>query len=141
MTDSDSGENRYLAVPVNRNTGTKTTLIDSVGKKSRHSNFRRAVDDGLVQRLVESDVPLDVLDHHRGVVDQNAHRERETAERHGVERLAGDIEHQHGRNDRQRNGGQDDQRQPPVAKEQQNHQRGQTRRHQAAHDHAVQAPP
>ena len=30
QTDSDSGENRYLAVPCSRNTGTKTMQMQSV---------------------------------------------------------------------------------------------------------------
>src|SRR5436190_2224904 len=30
ITDSDNGEKRYFAVPVSRNTGTNTTLMDSV---------------------------------------------------------------------------------------------------------------
>ncbi len=33
-------------------------------------------------------VPFDVLDRHRGIVDENAHREREAAERHDVDGLA-----------------------------------------------------
>src|ERR1700674_377572 len=32
ITESDNGENRYLAVPLNENTGTKTTLIDKVAR-------------------------------------------------------------------------------------------------------------
>jgi hypothetical protein len=32
MTESESGEKRYLAVPVRRNTGKNTTLIDSVAR-------------------------------------------------------------------------------------------------------------
>ena len=36
ITESDNGENRYLAVPVSRNTGTNTTLIDKVAKQPTH---------------------------------------------------------------------------------------------------------
>ena len=35
-------------------------------------------------------VPVDVLDRHRGVVDQDADRQRQAAQRHDVERLADD---------------------------------------------------
>ena len=34
------------------------------------------------------EVPVDVLDRHRRVVDQDADRERQAAQRHDVERLA-----------------------------------------------------
>jgi Xaa-Pro aminopeptidase len=38
---------------------------------------------------------LDVLDDDGAVVDQDADRQRETAERHGVERLPAAVHHQH----------------------------------------------
>src|SRR4029077_10601926 len=72
------------------------------------------------------------------VVDQNAYGEREPAQRRRVEGLAQEIEHQYRRDDRQRNGAENDQGDPPIAEKQQDHQRGQRRRHQAAHDDAVQ---
>ena len=33
MTDSDSGENKYFAVPCSKNTGTKTMQVHNVDKK------------------------------------------------------------------------------------------------------------
>ena len=45
---------------------------------------------------------MGVLDGHRQVVDENADRERQPAERHCVERLAQEIEHHERRQDRER---------------------------------------
>ena len=81
-----------------------------------------------LERLAQADMALDVFDHHRAVVDQDADRERKAAERHGIERLAADVHDQHRGDDRQRNRRENDQRQAPVAQEQQDHQRRQRRR-------------
>ena len=90
MTDSDSGENRYLAVPCSRNTGTNTMQMHSVDRNVGTADFARAVDDRTdASGSFMRDVALDVLDHHRAVVDQDADRERKAAERHGIEGLAG----------------------------------------------------
>ena len=43
ITDRDSGENRYLAVPVSRNTGTNTTLIDRVARTVGTRDLARSV--------------------------------------------------------------------------------------------------
>ena len=51
QTDSDSGENRYLAVPCSRNTGTNTMQMHSVASKVGIADFAGAVDDGLLKRL------------------------------------------------------------------------------------------
>ena len=88
MTDSDSGENRYLAVPCSRNTGTKTMQMHSVDRNVGTPTSLAPVTMACCSGSFIADVALDVLDHHRAVVDQDADREREAAERHGVERLA-----------------------------------------------------
>jgi hypothetical protein len=63
------------------------------------------------------EVPVDVLDRHRRVVDQDADGERETAERHDVEvspsALSITIEPSIG----QRNRDRDDDRRAPAAQE------------------------
>ena len=66
--------------------------------------------------------PVRVLDRHRRIIDENADRERHAAERHGVERVAEEIEDDDRRQDRQRNRDQDDQRRTPGAEKQQDHQ-------------------
>ena len=127
QTESDSGENRYLAVPCSRNTGTKTMQMRDRRKHGRHADFAGPVDDGVCQRVRRMHMALDVLDDHRAVVDEDADGQREAAERHRVQGLAADVHHQHGGDDRQRNGRENDQRQPPVAEKQQDHHRRQTR--------------
>ena len=72
------------------------------------------------------EVAVDVLDGHGGVVDQDADREREAAERHDVDASrraprAGDRASE----DRERDRNGDDQRRAPAAEKQQDHQAGQ----------------
>ena len=81
-------------------------------------------------------VALDVLDGDDRVVDQDADRQREAAERHQVERLAEHVQRQDRRQDRQRDGERDDQRAAPVAEEQQHHRGGQAGGDQRLLDHA-----
>ena len=47
-----------------------------------------AVHDRGLDLLALLEMPVDVLDRHRGVVDQDADGERQAAQRHDVERLA-----------------------------------------------------
>ena len=61
-------------------------------QERRNRDFACARHDRLMQRLVHGDMTLDVLDHDRAVVDQDADRQRETAESHGIQRLTGQID-------------------------------------------------
>jgi hypothetical protein len=56
--------------------------------EGRRHDLGGAVHDGGLDLLALLEVPVDVLDRHRGVVDQNADRKREPAQRHDVQRLA-----------------------------------------------------
>ena len=64
---------------------------------------------------------FDVLDHHGPVVYEDADGQGETAECHRIKRLASRIHHEHGGHDRHRNRRQDNQRQAPVAKKEEDH--------------------
>ena len=66
-----------------------------------------------------------VLDRDRRIVDQNADRQRQAAERHGVDRVAEEVEHDQRGQDRQRDRDHHDQRRSPRSEKQQDHQRGQ----------------
>ena len=90
ITDTDSGEKRYFAVPCSRNTGTKTMQMQSVARKV---GVPTSPAPSMIARSAvrPSDVTLDVLDDHRAVVDQDAHCEREAPERHGIEGLAAAV--------------------------------------------------
>ena len=60
-------------------------------------------------------VPVDVLDRHRGVVHQNSDRERQAAQRHDVDGLADRRQADDRRQHRQRDRDRDDQRAAPAS--------------------------
>ena len=70
----------------------------------------------LVLRQVE--VADDVLDHHDGVVHQDADGEDQREERDAVEREAVEVEHQQRQRERRGNGDADDARFAPAEREQ-----------------------
>ena len=45
------------------------------------------IDDGLFERLAHFEMPIDILDHHGGIIDQNADGQRQSAQGHNVNRL------------------------------------------------------
>ena len=71
-----------------KNIGTKTMQMQSVETNAGIAICcaPSRIAGSSVLALLE--VPVDVLDRHRRVVDQDADREREAAERHDVDRLA-----------------------------------------------------
>ena len=78
---------------------------------------------------------MDVLDCDGGVVNQHPDRERKPAQRHNVDGLAGELEADDRRQDRQRNRQDNDQHTARRPEENQHHQRDQARRdHRLAHD-------
>ena len=89
-TETDSGENRYLAVPCSRNTGTNTMQMHSVERNVGTPTSPQPLTMASSGSR-PADVALDVLDHDRAVVHQDADRQGEAAERHGVECLATDY--------------------------------------------------
>ena len=58
------------------------------GDEGGHGDLLRAVEDRPLERLAQCEVAVDVFDLDRGVVDQDADRQREAAQRHHVEGLA-----------------------------------------------------
>jgi hypothetical protein len=97
-----------------------------------------AGNDSLLQQVTVLDATLDVLDDDRAVVDEDADGKREATERHGVQSLAADKEHENGGDDRNGNRRENDERQTPIAEEQTNHQPRQSGPYQTAGQHAVQ---
>src|SRR6202035_3098549 len=93
------------------------------------------VEYGVLDILAPLQVPVHVLDRHGGIIDQDADRESESAERHDVDRLAERGQADDRGKDRQRYGNGDDDRAAPAAEEQQHHERGQgSRYHPFTHD-------
>ena len=130
-TASASGTNRYRATPVRKNIGTNTMQMESVETKRRDRDLLRAVENRLLDLLALFEIAVDVLDLDRGVVHQDADRQRQAAQRHDVDRLAQRAQHDERRQDRQRNRDRDDQRAAPAAQEDQDHERRSGRRRSA----------
>ena len=63
------------------------------GDECRARDLHRPVENRRAERLAEADVAVDVFDFDRGVVDEDAHRQRQAAERHHVQRVAEQVEH------------------------------------------------
>ena len=98
---------------------------DAYGKRRherRSGDLRGPVEDRLPQRRAQVHVAVVVLHLDRGVVDQDSHRQSETAERHHVQAVAQHVEHSERGEDRKRDRGDDDQHAPPRVKEDQDHQ-------------------
>ena len=95
MTESDSGEKRYFAVPCSRNTGTNTMQMQSVDRNVGTATSAAPVTIASMQRFVHRDMAFYVFDHDRAVVDQYPDCQRETAEGQGIQGLTGQIDEQH----------------------------------------------
>ena len=67
--------------------------------QGRHGDLRRALENGLAQSVALFKEALDVFNRDGGVIDQNPHGQRQTAERHGVDGLADQAENDDGRED------------------------------------------
>ncbi len=79
---------------------------------------------------------MDVLDLDGGVVDEDAHRQREAAEGHHVERLPDGAEDGQRGQDRERDRGDDHERAAPAAEEEQDHEARQEGRDRSLGQHA-----
>ena len=124
-TASASGVNRNFATPVSSTTGKNTMQIESVPTKVGVAICDGAVENRGQQRLVHRVVAMDIFDLDRGVIDQHPDRERDSAERHRVDRLAGQLERDDRGQNRQRDRRDDDQHAARRAEEHQHHQRDQ----------------
>ena len=86
--------NRYFAGPSRKTTEVNTQLMasveTSVGTAIPAAPCSVAYGSGCA---FLGEQAMGVLDGDRGIVDQDADREREAAQRHGVERLAQEVEH------------------------------------------------
>jgi hypothetical protein len=87
-----------------------------VRRPIRSPHSERALENGGLDVLALFQVPVDVLDGDGRVVNENTDRERETAERHEVDRLPEGIEDDDGRDDGQRYRDGDDSCSPESAR-------------------------
>ena len=74
---------------------------------------------------------IDALDRDRRVVDENADREGETAERHHIDGFAGGRQERDRGQNRQRNRDHDDDGRTPAAEKDQDHETSERRGHHA----------
>ena len=88
ITASAIGTNRKRATPSRKNIGTNTMQMQSSETKAGVTICSGAVHDGGLDVLALLEVPVDVLDRDRRIVDQDADGKGKAAERHDVERLA-----------------------------------------------------
>ena len=100
----------------------------------------RAVENRLHQWLFlpTRQVARYILHLDRRVIDENAHREREPAQRHRVDGLLRGVEADDRKENREWNRDGDDHGVSPSAEKQQDHQRGERRRDQCLADHAIE---
>ena len=70
----------------------KTQLIASVETSVGTAMPAEPCSVACRQRHAVLEQPVGVLDGHCGIVDQDADREREAAQRHGIERVAKEIQ-------------------------------------------------
>ena len=87
-TASASAENRNLLTPYRNVTGKKTTTVVSVAASTGSATSLPAFFGGHLRRLSQFQVPVDILQHHHGVVDQSRERQRQSAQHHAVDRAA-----------------------------------------------------
>ena len=95
--------------------------------EGRRHDLVGAVQDRGLDVLALLQMPVDVLDRDRGVVDENADRQRQAAERHDVEGFSDRRQHHDGAEHRERYRHRDDDGRAPASEEQQDHHAGQQR--------------
>ena len=111
------------------------------GNKRGYGDLLRPVEDRARQRLRHAHIAVNIFDFDGRIVDQNADGQSHTAQRHPVDRVSHRPEHNAGSENRQRNGGADDQRTAPASQKQENHQRRQAGRDQGFARHALDCRP
>ena len=62
--------------------------MQRVETKAGHGDLGGTVTNGLGHRFALGKMPVNILDGDGGIIDENAHGERQTAKGHDVDRLA-----------------------------------------------------
>ena len=90
-----------------------------------------------MQRGALFKMALDIFDGDGSVVNKNADGKREAAKRHDVDGLMQKAEHDHRRQDGERDGDGDDEGTAPASEEEKNHQAGERGSNHSFADNAV----
>ena len=107
------------------------------GHERRHGDLLRAVEDRPDDRFAHAEIAMNVFDLDRSVVDQYADSQRQSAERHDVDRITEEPKDDQRGENRQRDRRGDNHRAAPAAEKDQNHQRGQAGGDQCLSHHPV----
>ncbi len=120
MVMANSRNSRPMMPPISSsgmNTATSETLMDMMVKPISPAPLRVASQ----RRQPVLDVPVDVLQHHDGVVDHEADRDGQRHQRQIVEAVVQHVHHGRGAEQRQRHGDAGNDGRPGIAQEQENH--------------------
>ena len=120
-TESDrlSDWKNWPTTPRTNASGTKTRIVVSVEPMTAPLISRLARSTAASPALSLGQVPRDVLDHDHGVVDDQADGHGQAAQRHQVQRVAGQVEEDEADDQAQRNRQRGDQGGPQALEEQQ----------------------
>ena len=99
MVTANSCSSRPRMPPMN-STGMKTAASESVIDRMVKPISREPLSAASIARFAHLHVAHDVFEHHDGVVHHEADRERERHQRQIVERVAAQIHHREGADDR-----------------------------------------
>ena len=87
-TASDSGTNSCRPTPTMKNDGTNTARMQNIESSRAMAVRLHASTTARARETPGSMLRVNVLDLHRGLVHQHAHRQRQAAQRHDVDGLA-----------------------------------------------------
>ena len=132
-----SGTNMLRAAPSMKNDRQEHGQDAQHRQQARHRRLAVAAPDRQGHGIGVLHLRVDVLDLDRRLIDQDADRQRQAAERHQVDRLPGRPQGHHGPHQGQRDVEHDHDHAPPVAQEQQHHQ---ARQHRAEQPLGADAP-
>ena len=124
-TASDSGTNSARTGPVMMNDGMNTREDAQERQQPGYRRLHVPLPHGPGHRRRVLHLGVDVLDLDGRLVDQDADRQRQSAQGHDVDRVARQVQDDDRSQQRQRDVEHDDDHGPEVAEEQQDHQPGQ----------------
>ena len=124
-TASASAEKRNWLTPYRNVTGKNTTAVVRVAASTGKATSRPPFSAATTGVFAEFQMPVDVFEHHDGVIDQSRQCQRQPAQHHAVDGAAAERKRHERRQRRERNGEEDGDRGSHAPEEDQNHHRGQ----------------
>ena len=137
-TASESGTKSWRPTPIIKNDGTKTARMQNIESRRAMAVRLHASTIGARPRNAGQHLAVDVFDFDGGLVYQHADGQRQAAEGHDVDGLAGGPQQDDGGEQGERDVQDDDQGAAPVAQKDEHHQAGESRAQQAFGDQAAQ---